>query len=228
VARTYDRNGKKLGPDFQVNTYTPGLQGGARVASSGTGEFLVTWTDYRGLIARRLGPRRVATELRLRDDGDPTERRLVVTPTTHVISSTFGRPIDPPTAGAFLHVYNASGGGDSICLSLAPARWSARGPEPERGTRFVYRDRGYDDGPCAKVVVANRKVVKASCKAKVRPIAFTLDEAAQGSVVVRLVTGSHAYCSVFGPEASIDEPGTFVAASGLPAGDCPAAPAPCP
>jgi hypothetical protein len=77
-------------------------------------------------------------------------------------------------------------------------------------------------------VVHGARVLTRAVGAKVRPIAFSLDEAAQGSVVVRLVTGSRAYCSVFGPAASIDEPGTFVAASGLPAGDCPVAPAPCP
>jgi len=45
-ARRFDKLGKPLGGDFQVNTYTTGSQAFPQVAMTPTGEFVVVWTDY--------------------------------------------------------------------------------------------------------------------------------------------------------------------------------------
>jgi hypothetical protein len=44
-ARRYDADGNG-GPEFQVNTYVDGLQGGQKVAAIFPGYFVVVWTDY--------------------------------------------------------------------------------------------------------------------------------------------------------------------------------------
>lgn len=41
--RIFDANGVPLGPDFQVNTYTPGVQDRPRVAFGSGGDFVVVW-----------------------------------------------------------------------------------------------------------------------------------------------------------------------------------------
>jgi hypothetical protein len=41
----FDANGVRVGPDFQVNTYTTGYQSIADVAGDGAGGFVVVWTD---------------------------------------------------------------------------------------------------------------------------------------------------------------------------------------
>jgi hypothetical protein len=43
--RRYDAGGTPLGPEFQVNTYTPSSQAGPRVASSPSGDFVVVWAS---------------------------------------------------------------------------------------------------------------------------------------------------------------------------------------
>lgn len=234
-ARAFDRSGTPRGRAVQINGSTEGYQDDPTVASSGVGDFVVTWQaqlDYSGQInyrrARRMGPARVATKLRVKDDPDPAKRKIVLGPLGRVLTSGFGQRIDPVADGAFLHVYNASGAGDSTCIPLPAPGWTAKGPDPATAMRFVYADAEYANGPCASVTVANRKVVKAACKANHHPISFSLDEPQQGSVAVRLVSGARAYCSVFGAEPLVDKPGVFAASNGLPAGECPAAPAPCP
>jgi hypothetical protein len=41
----YSSSGERVGPEFRVNTYTIGSQGGADVASDPSGNFVVVWTD---------------------------------------------------------------------------------------------------------------------------------------------------------------------------------------
>jgi len=43
AARRFDADGLPLGPEFQVNSYTMGLQGNAAVGVDGAGRFLVVW-----------------------------------------------------------------------------------------------------------------------------------------------------------------------------------------
>jgi len=218
-----------LGATFTANA---GATGGGfpTIATGGSGDFLAVWFDpARGIVGRRLGPARTTTKLRLKDNMDAARRRLAITPVRAAGPSRLGSRIDPVSDGAFLHVYNAGGTGvDSACIALPAARWEAKAAKSTAATRFVYRDPAYADGPCASVTVVDRKVVKAACLAKTHPIDFSLDEPQQERVVVRFVTGAHAYCSVFGPEALRDELGRFTATNAVPAGSCPVAPAACP
>jgi hypothetical protein len=46
--RRYAADGTPLGPQFQVNTYTPSRQEGARVAVAPSGDFVVVWWSYEG------------------------------------------------------------------------------------------------------------------------------------------------------------------------------------
>jgi len=218
------------GPIFKANSASAdgGTARSFAIATGGSGDFLIVW-DNDGLRARRFGPLRTTTKLRLKDDADSSRRKLSIKPAGGVTSSRLGTRIDPPSDGAFLQVYNASGAGtDAACIPLPAAHWTAKGTESGGATRFVYRDLDFADGPCASVTVVDRKIVKATCQAKLHPLEFSLDEAQQESVAVRLVTGEHAYCSVFGSDAPIDEPGRFSAANAAPAGACPPAPASCP
>src|SRR5262245_50561594 len=56
----YDREGNPLGQEFQVNTYTKGLQGHSAVATASDGVFVVVWTsgiyqdgDFDGIFGQR-------------------------------------------------------------------------------------------------------------------------------------------------------------------------------
>ncbi|MBI3447525.1 MAG: thrombospondin type 3 repeat-containing protein [Acidobacteria bacterium] len=44
--RFFDGNGDALGNEFQINTYTPGIQTGSKVALVGGNSFVVAWTSY--------------------------------------------------------------------------------------------------------------------------------------------------------------------------------------
>jgi len=223
--RAYEPTSEPAGAVFQVNAQKkPGWQLFPTIAASG-GEFLTVWSDPRGLVARRVGPPRVTAKLKLSDRSDASKRSLAVKPGGRLPGSAFGRRIDPVTDGAYLHVYNADGAGDSICLPLPAEHWTAKGSD---GGRFVYADRTHASGPCAGVTVANRKVVKALCTAKRHPLEYSLDEDRQGSVAVRLVVGTAAYCSVYASGVRIDRPGSFTAVNLLPASECPPPPTPCP
>jgi hypothetical protein len=72
--RQFDRSGRPVGPEFQVNTYTFGGQARPAVAISDVGTFVVSWTDYlqdgsnTGIFARR-GDSRSPQPLRVDADG---------------------------------------------------------------------------------------------------------------------------------------------------------------
>jgi hypothetical protein len=59
-AQRFDASGARLGPEFQVNTYTSGSQTGPLVAIAAAGNFVVAWTsdgqdgDGWGIFARRF------------------------------------------------------------------------------------------------------------------------------------------------------------------------------
>ena len=62
-ARLFDPAGQPRGPEFQINTYTPGEQYGPEVAFDSSGSFQVVWWGpepdtalNRGVFARRFGP----------------------------------------------------------------------------------------------------------------------------------------------------------------------------
>ena len=43
----FDANGAKVGPEFQVNTYTTGNQSGPHIAANARGDFVVVWTSHQ-------------------------------------------------------------------------------------------------------------------------------------------------------------------------------------
>ena len=59
-ARVYDSSGLPEGPEFRVNTYTPGYQFAPSVAADPTGNFVVVWGDYPygppSVLGRRFAP----------------------------------------------------------------------------------------------------------------------------------------------------------------------------
>ena len=44
--RRFDSGGSPLGPNFRVNSYTTGTQGGPRIATDASGNFVVVWAGY--------------------------------------------------------------------------------------------------------------------------------------------------------------------------------------
>jgi hypothetical protein len=72
-------------------------------------------------------------------------------------------------------------------------------------------------------------VLQASCSASVQPIPYSLDEASQGSVAVRFVSGGLSYCTTFGGTVAKDAQGSaFVARNASAPVPCAVPPASCP
>ncbi len=73
AARQFDTDGLPLGPEFQVNSYTTGLQWNAAVGVDGAGRFLVVWQSESqdgsdlGIFAQAFDAdgERIGTELRV-------------------------------------------------------------------------------------------------------------------------------------------------------------------
>lgn len=101
---------------------------------------------------------------------------------------------------------------------------------------YRYADRYSTNGPCKSVTLTDGKALSVTCLARRRPLSYSLDEPSQGAVAVRLTIGDSTWCAVFGGrvqrDSGTDPPvpdgsGRFQAKD-APAGECPAAPAPCP
>src|SRR5262245_28077377 len=168
------------------------------------------------------------------DAADATKRKIVFVSTDPGIDTTVGTGVDPVTNGASFQLYNVNGSGESVCLPLVAGSWAAKGKPPTLG--YAYKDTAALSGPCKTAKVKGGKVLKVSCTAKLEPIAYSLDEATQGSLAVRFTSGATTYCATCGGEKTADtgtDPpnaggkGRFKSknATAVP---CPAAPAPCP
>ena len=168
------------------------------------------------------------TKLLIRDNHDnPAKRRLVFRATDEVLNTEPGVGVNPGADGAYLHVYNTAGTGDSACIALPAVNWVQKG----LAGALVYRyaDPSYAIGPCSKVSVKQGKIIKASCKAWLQPIAYTLDEIEQGSVAVRFVSGDVVYCAHFeGAAVTADGSRRFVARFAPAPATCPAPVGACP
>jgi hypothetical protein len=91
-------------------------------------------------------------------------------------------PGDPRSAGATLEVYNSAGSGERVSVSLPGSGWTALGSGSNpKGFRF----RG--TGAITSVVV---KADKLLVKGGGASFGYSLDEASQGSVALRLQLGS--------------------------------------
>jgi hypothetical protein len=135
--------------------------------------------------------------------------------------------VDPVAAGAVLQVFSNAGTGDSACLPLPAEGWSVKGKGAKR--TFHYRDKRSTRGPCRLAAVKDGKVLHVECRAKVKPIDYSLDEPAQQSVAVRFRSGATEYCTVFGGNVGKDRQGKKFQAKGAPAPEtCPVPPVVCP
>lgn len=171
-----------------------------------------------------------ATSLMLRDDAtvplDPRHRKLTFRSSTsraaaanRVVPPAPGSGDDPTLAGATLHVANASGSGEIVHVTLPAAGWAAQGtPAHPRG--FVFRDRT-PNAPVSQVTVGPDRI---TVRANGAGWAYTLDEAQQGRIALRLDLGGSVWCTDAPARASgnppstasSDAPGRFTAQSKSP------------
>ena len=240
--RRYDGTGNALGDAFQVNTYTPEGQSDPDVGLDATGAFVVLWTspqdadDEFGVFGQRFDaagdpvPSRVpisGASLTI-VDGGPTRRSVKFRAKDGKTADGINPLINPTIQGVTLQVFNASGSGDSACFTLPASGWEEVG-SPDNPL-FVYRDRGFANGPCSLARIWRGRFVRASCSSQIHPVTYTLDEPMQGSVGVSLTVGPATYCALFGGTVHIDDPTRhrFRATAAPKPPTCPVPPAACP
>jgi hypothetical protein len=119
----------------------------------------------------------------------------------------------PAALGATL--WASAADGDMQTVYLAPDQWSVSGSGLK--ARYVNSDAPGGPSVCRLVVLADRKVVKVSCR---NDLIDTLDAGAEGSVDVVLTIGGDRYCASFGGVVT-DETGKFIAADAPPPAVCP-------
>ncbi|HEV7733804.1 MAG TPA: PQQ-binding-like beta-propeller repeat protein [Candidatus Binatia bacterium] len=152
--------------------------------------------------------------------GVPAASKLVVSSTdpTNLIPWP-GGPSDPVTVGGQLELRNPVTN-ESAVFPLPAASWQNTTP-PALATKDLYTYRYSDghgvNGPCTKVELRGGKSLKATCRGA--GIGFTLDEATQGVLEVRLTIGTIKHCMRFGGTVKSDRPGSFKATNAGP-GDC--------
>jgi polyhydroxybutyrate depolymerase len=139
-------------------------------------------------------------KLLLKDAADATKRKLALSLTDPGVALGAS---DPAADGAALQIYNTSGSGESLCLVLPAAGWK------RKGAGFVYKDGSGAYGPCKSASLRSGSFA-ASCSGKRQPLDYSLDEATQGGVAVRLASGEASFCASFG--------GTLAADRGAPSG----------
>ncbi len=99
----FSASGAKTGSEFQVNTYTTGYQGAARVAVDRGGNFVVVWSEGAG-----GGPNRNILGQRFDGSGKRVDTEFQVNTTTGAPYSAPGLTMDP--SGNFLVVWTGSDG----------------------------------------------------------------------------------------------------------------------
>jgi hypothetical protein len=167
-------------------------------------------------------------QLLVKDPGDPSRRSVKVRSVDPEIGNGINTVINPAADGAFLHVFNSNGTGDSACFSLPASGWVSIGTPED--PLYVYRDVAHANGPCSVARIRRNKYFRVTCRAASQPIPYTLDEAAQGSVASALTIGPATYCTDFGGAVLLDDgaTGRFKAKLAPAPAACPVAPAPCP
>ena len=138
-----------------------------------------------------------------------SERLVFVTTTPTLTVPARGGPDDPLLVGAVLQVINPTTQ-EFANLPLPAANWTVNGA----GTTYRYRGRV---GTVRSVLLrAGRRL-----RIQSRGVGITLDETAQGSLGLNLVSGAQQYCAVFGGSVLRDEPGRFVARGAPAPATCP-------
>jgi hypothetical protein len=176
-----------------------------------------------------------ATAFALRDHStppaNPRSRRLKFKastkagpPPNEVIPPARGSAGDPTANGAILRVYNSAGSAELMTVVLPPSGWTVRGGfTTPRGFRFRATDAS---APVQRVDVQRDRIRIA---ARGAGWTYTLDEASQGSIALRLTLGSGAtWCAEAGRApypARVDTVDRFIGASDTPPpAVCPALP----
>lgn len=148
-------------------------------------------------------------KLLVQDRGTPAQRRMVAVLKDDLIQTPrAGTLHDPTIAGATIQLRNPTTLEEATFALPPGADWKALGTPPgAKGYR--YRDKS-GSGPCRSLAITPGKKATVNCKATGGPIDFTLDELAQGSLVVSIRLGDAApQCSLFGGLVITDEVGQF-------------------
>jgi hypothetical protein len=141
-----------------------------------------------------------------------------------------GRALSNPVLnGATLEILNPITG-ESDVIPLPASNWEDLGGNDISGMKgFRYRDPARSAGPCVDVWIRTPRRIKVICSGD--GIGFTLDEATQGTLVVRLRVAATQYCMEFGGEtvrdqgASANRPrGVFKATRAHRSASCPFSP----
>ena len=228
-ARRYDSAGVPLGPEFHVSTY-----GGSspRAVIHPSGDFTVIWTNSLGVRSQSFDASGAPVpgdvlisgkRLAMRDRSTPERRALTFTSTDDEAANGINALVTPDVQGAHLHVYNPTTG-DSACFPLPAAGWIHAG---DLDDPFFYQDPQLQYGPCKTARLTRNGRISARCGGAGIP--YTLDEPAQGAVVVSLTLGTGSYCTVFdGLAVRRDGDGRFVARNAAAPAACPTPPVSCP
>jgi len=169
------------------------------------------------------------SKLLVRDAADATRRRLSL---RAVDARIDGSAASPLASGAAVQLFNATTG-ESVCFPLPNVgnAWQAAGR-----SGWKYRDSKFTNGPCKAVTFRHGKLT-VSCSARSKPIAYSLDEATQGALGVRVTIGALTYCAHFGGtitnDSGTDPPiaggrGQFKAIAAPTPSVCATPPTPCP
>jgi predicted esterase len=178
------------------------------------------------------------TALTLKDDVavpvDPARRRFTFKSSTkkdpppqRVVIPVAGGPNDPRAAGASVVVQNGAGSGETVRVDLPASGWMLLG-SPTNPTGYGYRSAD-PNGAISKVTVKQDQIRIKGGKAA---WGYTLDEAQQQRIAVRVQLGGMSWCADAPAKTSgtppstakNDQPGRFVAAPKTPAPSaCPVA-----
>ncbi len=116
-----------------------------------------------------------------------------------------GAAQDPTVSGASLRLRNP-GSGEQVVIALPASNWVGLG-KPAGSKGYKYKDSSRSLGPCKVALLKPGKVIKAVCRGE---IAFTLDEPQQGTLDIRLSSGTGggalSFCTEFGGTVTEDRP----------------------
>ena len=231
VGRRFSSAGAPDGPDFVINSFTPGYQTTPVVAAPSTHHFVVVWEDgsgsldpsSSGIAARHfriVGPLRplAGTFLRLKDDppSGAGKSLLVRAADTGVTLGGGNDSVDDPTlTGGRLRVRSAT---FDHTYELPAANWRTIGlPGADLG--YVYRDRFLVDGPVVRVKIRSGRVLRVEAKgAQLGHILAANPDPA--TVILQTGDAGHRYCLTFGGVATY-RPNDLSRAQGAPAGCAP-------
>jgi outer membrane protein assembly factor BamB len=183
--------------------------------TGGVQHFLPSGNPTTDFVVGGLSDRVSGAMLRLRDSGQPAARSLVVkSKDPRLAASGLDGLGDPTLGGGTLTLTNPTTA-ESVSYPLPAAGWRARPKREPLAAGYQYSDPAGTYGPCHAVSLKSGRKLVIKCRGAA--FAFTLDEASQGSLAVRLTTGSgiagegFRYCLRFDGTVLDDRPGLFLA-----------------